>query len=207
MHKPCERCGKSFYASPSSLKAGYARFCSYPCRKGLNEIRVEGEDAYVYLTGKFDELKAVAKIDAADVPKICEFGKRWSASWNDKYQEYRATTRIRDGKNKSHVLYLHRWIVDAPDGLEVDHVNHDVLDARRSNLRLVGRSQNMQNRRKANANTRTGVRNVSLTPQGTYLVQVKVNYVNHRIGTFKKLSEAEAAAVDARRKLMTHSMD
>ncbi len=89
----------------------------------------------------------------------------------------------------------------------MDHINYDMVDNRKDNLRFTTRSQNMQNRRKANANTRTGVRNVSLTPQGTYLVQVKVNYVNHRVGTYKTLTEAEQAAVRARQQLMTHSMD
>lgn len=46
------------------------------------------------------------------------------------------------------MVLLHRFIVGAPDGLEVDHKNGDGLDCRRSNLRLATRTQNAANRSK-----------------------------------------------------------
>jgi len=39
-------------------------------------------------------------------------------------------------------LYLHRFITDCPTGKDVDHINHDTLDNRLSNLRICTRSQN-----------------------------------------------------------------
>lgn len=202
MERICECCGSAFKAARSRVEKGTARYCSMKCRRGMNEVRIDGDTAYVYLTGRDNKVKAVAKIDAADVPKLQEFGKRWSASWLPAAQQFRAVTRLPTG-----LIFMHRWLTDAPGGVEVDHINHDMLDNHRDNLRFTTRSQNMQNRRKANANTRTGIRNVNLTAQGTYLVQVKVNYVRHHIGTFKTLSEAEEAAIRARQQLMTHSMD
>lgn len=44
-------------------------------------------------------------------------------------------------------ILLHRWLLDAPPELEVDHINGDTLDNRRQNLRLVTRSENAHNRR------------------------------------------------------------
>lgn len=44
------------------------------------------------------------------------------------------------------VQYLHRLILAAPNGFDVDHVNGDRLDNRRSNLRVATRSQNLANR-------------------------------------------------------------
>lgn len=41
---------------------------------------------------------------------------------------------------------IHRWIMDAPKGLQVDHVNKNRLDNRRSNLRLVTHKENCNNR-------------------------------------------------------------
>lgn len=41
---------------------------------------------------------------------------------------------------------MHRVILQAQSGQEVDHINGDKLDNRRSNLRFVTRSQNLQNR-------------------------------------------------------------
>lgn len=42
-------------------------------------------------------------------------------------------------------VHLHRLILGAPDGAEVDHINRDGLDNRRANLRLVTRAQNVRN--------------------------------------------------------------
>src|SRR5512146_1126738 len=42
-------------------------------------------------------------------------------------------------------LYLHRFILDAPRGMYVDHINHDTLDNRRCNLRLCTKQQNQCN--------------------------------------------------------------
>lgn len=49
----------------------------------------------------------------------------------------------RNKKEKFH--YLHRAVMSAPRGLMVDHINGDKLDNRKSNLRLVTRSQNQTN--------------------------------------------------------------
>jgi len=59
-------------------------------------------------------------------------------SWcyHDKY----AYSKI-DGK----VIAMHRHLLDAPKGMDVDHANGDTLDNRRCNIRVCTRSQNMQN--------------------------------------------------------------
>ena len=44
-------------------------------------------------------------------------------------------------------VYLHRWLLDAQPGQLVDHIDGNKLNNRRSNLRLVTRSQNQANRR------------------------------------------------------------
>jgi hypothetical protein len=44
--------------------------------------------------------------------------------------------------------YLHRVITGATKGMDVDHINGDRLDNRRSNLRVCSRSENMKNARK-----------------------------------------------------------
>ena len=51
------------------------------------------------------------------------------------------------GTNKT--ISMHRLILNAAEGIEVDHRNHDGLDNRRSNLREATRQQNMRNTRKS----------------------------------------------------------
>src|SRR6185312_4468108 len=44
-------------------------------------------------------------------------------------------------------IYMHRSIMDAPNGMVVDHIDGDGLNNRRENLRIVTHGQNLWNRR------------------------------------------------------------
>ncbi len=55
-------------------------------------------------------------------------------------------------------ILMHRYLMDAPDELQVDHINGDGLDNRRCNLRLATRTQNVWNcQRSRPASTFVGV--------------------------------------------------
>ena len=95
----------------------------------------------------------------------------------------------------SHSLHLHREILQPPDGLYVDHINGDVLDNRRENLRIVTNSQNQQNRHKPNGRSR--FKGVAWHEQaGKWQVQIKLDYQSRYIGVFDDEVEA-ARAYDA----------
>lgn len=89
-----------------------------------------------------------ALVDPDDVDAVS--GYRWYAVDTDpkktgRYKRYVMT--IRDRKT----YYMHRLVAGVSDQgreVEVDHMNHDSLDNRRSNLRVVNRSENQRNRRK-----------------------------------------------------------
>jgi len=51
-----------------------------------------------------------------------------------------------NGKNTT--VYLHRYVIGYVGLDDVDHINHNSLDNRRENLRVVSRSTNILNRRR-----------------------------------------------------------
>lgn len=85
--------------------------------------------------------------------------------------------------NKS--IALHRLIMDCPKGFEVDHINHDTLDNRKSNLRICTHRENCQN--KINNNK---IRNIRLTKSGKY--QARFRFKNKETSkVFNSLCEAK----------------
>lgn len=89
----------------------------------------------------------VALVDDADQKELSRF--KWYASWDKTTGGYYAMRRenLQDGRNVT--VYMHRQILGAqPGGTDqVDHKNHNTLDNRRDNLRIVTRSQNQWNQK------------------------------------------------------------
>ena len=56
-------------------------------------------------------------------------------------------------------VFMHRMIMNAPDGMSVDHIDGNGLNNQRANLRLVSRGQNRSNsiKRREAASTFKGV--------------------------------------------------
>ncbi len=80
-----------------------------------------------------------AVVDAADYDRLSTY--RWCAVKEGR--SWYAKTFRRDGMP----LSMHRLVIGAPKGLFVDHIDHNGLNNRRSNLRLCTNQQNQHNRR------------------------------------------------------------
>lgn len=81
----------------------------------------------------------VAFVDDADWPLVCD--GCWSAAIGGKYA---SRFLIRPDGTKAQVL-MHRHIVNAPKGFEVDHVDGNGLNNCRANLRIATHRENMGN--------------------------------------------------------------
>lgn len=106
-------------------------------------------------------------------------------------------------------LRLHRILLNAPSGLEVDHINHDSLDNRRENLRLATRSENRQNLKHALRNNKSsGIRGISWHKHDkTWVVAITTQGKQKHIGRFKELEDAKKAIYQARVKYQPFSRE
>lgn len=130
-------------------------------RKGeKNPCEVGGDSAVLTLRRRSGEtLRTV--IDAQDVQAVLDFPGRWHPWFNRHTQSWYVRANVPAANGKKSLVWLHRFIMKAPAGFVVDHMDGDSLNNRRSNLRVVSDTVNKLNRHKPNRNNRsTGIRGV-----------------------------------------------
>ena len=85
--------------------------------------------------------------------------------------------------------YLHRLIIEAPEGYLVDHINGNKLDNRRCNLRLCKHIDNSHNMKTFSTNT-SGHTGVYKQKNGKYASTIVVNYNKIHLGVYDSFEEA-----------------
>ena len=148
--------------------------------RGVRFISIPG-DAESVLMVLGDDFPV--RIDRSDLPRVCKH--RWYCQG-----EYVFTQSRVNGKKIP--LYLHRYLLYAPDETQVDHINGDPRDNRQSNLRLCTQSQNLHNTAKCKRATSSRFKGVYLDKQSNrWRADIMVNRNRIHIGTF---SDEEGAA-------------
>jgi hypothetical protein len=137
----------------------------------------------------------VALIDDEDFELVSQY--KWYAQWSPLSRSFYAVTNIRKPNGKYTHLQMHRLIMNARKGEQVDHIHHLTLDNRKSELRLCTPSQNTQNQGVRPDNT-SGFKGVSWhKPSQKWLVHVGVNGKVKHVGYFdtpELANEARCAA-------------
>lgn len=128
----------------------------------------------------------VCVVDAADYDAVASF--RWLAL-RCRRGVY-AVRWVRSGKRRVAVR-MHRMLLDAPPGMEVDHQDGNTLNNCRDNLRLCSFAQNRANRRK-HAKSSSRYKGVSWNKKRQkWMAYIKINNRSTHLGMF--VDEAEAA--------------
>ena len=83
-------------------------------------------------------------IDGEDFDKIKDY--KWRLSSRQYGGHYAVTTILKN--NQQRLMSIHRLIMNCPDGMVVDHINHNKLDNRKENLRICTHRNNTRNRTK-----------------------------------------------------------
>lgn len=69
-----------------------------------------------------------AKVDNEDFDRVKEICWRYSCGYAGSFD-----------------IQMHRFIMNTPKGMHTDHINHDTLDNRKSNLRICTHQENLMN--------------------------------------------------------------
>lgn len=168
---PCKYCGNIF---KPTTRANI--FCSHKCwsdnRRKKPEIVLKEDYAVVVIQHKNEFFEVM--IDAEDVEKCKKY------SW----QLLNKRNKFLYFRNCEKQL-LHRYIMNCPDDMVVDHINHNTLDNRKENLRICTFKENIDNKNLINKNNKTGYTYIT-TQYSKFIVRVK----GKRIGVFQKLETA-----------------
>jgi len=98
-------------------------------------------------------------------------------------------------EEKRRVIFMHRFLMNTPDGFDTDHINRNKLDNRKENLGIVTRSQNFMNIN-PRKNNKSGVKGVQKN-KNSWMARIKVGYRSIYLGTFLDKQDAIKARLDA----------
>ena len=182
----CKNCGKEIEVPPQRVKVSQNVCCSNKCRyefrRKNNGINYISKNDYCEMIIK----DKIIKIDLEDIEKVQKY------TWYVNQSGYVYTSIQIGRKNKRgvyHNILLHRYIMDVENSTYplVDHINRDILDNRKNNLRLANYQTNVLNSSLRRDN-KTGYKCVFLNKQtGKYFSQVRRN------GEIKYLGSADTA--------------
>lgn len=133
-------------------------------------------------------------IDTSDYDLVSK--RKW---YFDRY--YAATNApmslVRKGVKRK--IYLHRFLLNAREGEEVDHINHDGLDNRRENLRVCSHQENMMNSNRK-ANGALGARGIEMNSTGKFRARINKDGKSIHLGVFETIEEAKIVRNEATKK-------
>lgn len=125
-------------------------------------------------------------VDTDDYDRLMK--RKWSANGNGY-----AVIGIHLGNRKYKKVYMHREIVRAADGEQVDHINGNKADNRKCNLRISTKQQNAMNigLRQNNKSGYKGVRYEAR--RNKWRAEIKKDYRNVFLGYFNNKHDAAKA--------------
>jgi len=186
-HCKCS-CGNECDVSTNGLKTGNTSSCgclrldrlreSFEERKQLNQYDLSNDYGIGYTNSGQPFF-----FDLEDYPRICNY------LWGINSIGYVVA------KNGETNLSLHRLVMNAQEGEEIDHVNHLKHDDRKINLRKVKRGLNNANRT-PNKNLESGCTGVYVRHNikgDVWVARITVNYKHVSLGTYNSKKDAIAA--------------
>ena len=146
-----------------------------------NKYKITGDIVEIYITSKHNNYKCI--IDKDDFEKVSSIKTSWYLIRN-KGRIESVVTKIQKCKIRTSIK-LHQLIMGKCDHFVIDHINGNVLDNRKENLRFVTVAQNNTNLMDTHKSS-SGYQNIYLEKNGKYAVRIKLK----RYGRYDTLEEA-----------------
>ena len=137
-------------------------------------------------------------MDPADYKRLNKY--EWRSKKSGRC--FHAIRQMRIGKSaKFTVIYMHRDVIKVPEGMVVDHINHDGMDNRRVNLRAATHAQNAYHTKKRSGATHSKYKGIHWRKKHKKWV-ARIMFEGKRIylGCFRNEIEAAKAYDRAARK-------
>jgi len=136
----------------------------------------------------------IARVDDADYPLLSEVKWCYRAERNGA-QGYAVRHKKTNGKDR--LCYMHRQLMNPGPGQEVIFLNHDRLDYRRENLKVVTKEEARQHHR-VRSDSGSGIRGVRFNERSrTWTARIYRDGRCQTIGTFERQDEAIEAFENA----------
>ena len=170
--------------SGDSLKTGHTKSCGCIHRdyyEDNNKYDISGEYGICTMS---DGNKFIFDIDDYNLIK--------KYNWHFSGRDYIGTTIYNKETKKHETLMIHRLLMNVQDlswkEVVVDHINGNIYDNRKSNLRVVTQAQNSMNQKKSKNNT-SGITGV-YSQNNKWCSHIKVNGTDIFLGMFDNFNDA-----------------
>lgn len=153
----CLDCGKRVQKQSKRCRSchfNWLRANPYPPtqrQRKINDVRIEGDRAFIILTHRDGSFCAEAIVDTADLSIVLD--RRWSLATGN----YAVSTTHESKEPIRTLLHRHVLGLRRGDGMVVDHIDRNGLNCCRSNLRVVDAAANAANRAKPKTSRYPGV--------------------------------------------------
>lgn len=139
-------------------------------------------------------------LDFQDVLTVAKY--HWHAIGKKKWPYIRG----RSSETGLKSVAIHQLIMGFPVGMVIDHINHNIHDNRRQNLRVITNGENQQNLKGARSYSSSGARGIHWCKRSNRWVgQVRVGGKCLYQRKFADLDKAIAAVTSARFELMPYT--
>lgn len=127
-----------------------------------------------------------AQVDDDDYEYLSQW--KWAAD-NNNYP-VRSERRSETGRKHRKLIRMYRVILNAPDNMQVDHIDVNPLNNQKSNIRLATRSENMRNR-KTSKSCKSGFKGVWWNPKRQrWIAYIKYNNRSVVLGRYNNKLQA-----------------